>query len=293
MESPYFDIEKIRDGVDAGLHRDVIGGEWDRIGRLQFDFLKDAGLKPHHSLLDVGCGCLRGGIHFIGYLDRGNYVGIDINQSLLVAGYDIELAKAGLQERLPRENLLCIGDFGFQRIGRRFDFALAQSLFTHLGFNHIRRCLESLADVMEVGGVFFATFFEAPRDVPVSESYKQSPGNIVTCGTADPYHYRLSDFFYATRGLPWRIQYIGDWGHPSGQRMLAFHRLDTSATRPGAEAITSPPASNSRDLDVDAASTLPPRGGPLSGLCRSTRSLRFHEREPIRASVRSRIAGSQ
>jgi hypothetical protein len=59
-------------------------------------FLKNAELKPHHSLLDVGCGCLRDGIHFIGYLKRGNYVGIDINQSLLDAGYEIELARAGL-----------------------------------------------------------------------------------------------------------------------------------------------------------------------------------------------------
>jgi hypothetical protein len=80
MESPYFDTQHIRYVVAAGQQRRIVGGEWDEIGRLQFDFLKGAGLKLRHVLLDVGCGRLRGGVHFVAYLERGNYVGIDINQ---------------------------------------------------------------------------------------------------------------------------------------------------------------------------------------------------------------------
>jgi hypothetical protein len=26
--------------------------------------------------------------------------------------------------------------------------------------------------------------------------------------------------------LPWEVEYIGEWGHPRGQRLVAFHRID-------------------------------------------------------------------
>src|SRR6266404_861467 len=257
MESRYFDIERIQNAVNAGHHREVVGGQWGEIGQLQFDFLKKNGLRTDHSLLDIGCGCLRGGVHFIAYLERDRYVGVDIYQSLLDAVYEIELAVAELQDRLPRGNLMCIGDFSFGEIGRRFDFALAQSLFTHLNFNHVRRCLEGLAEAMEAGGVLFATFFEAPRNGLSSGPYRHTPGDVVTYGAADPYHYRLSDFVYAVQGLPWRVQYIGEWGNPRSQRWLAFHRLPPADSRLCAETLTDQPASNTLNLDVEAALLLP------------------------------------
>jgi hypothetical protein len=57
-------------------HRRRVGGMWEEIGRLQFDFLLSKGLQSRHFLLDIGCGSLRGGIHFIGFLDAGRYDGI-------------------------------------------------------------------------------------------------------------------------------------------------------------------------------------------------------------------------
>ena len=46
-------------------HREQVGGLWDEIGALQIDFLRAQGLRPGDTLLDVGCGCLRGGVHFV------------------------------------------------------------------------------------------------------------------------------------------------------------------------------------------------------------------------------------
>jgi hypothetical protein len=97
MESAYDDVDGIRIVVSRGEHRDVIGGLWDQLGQLQFDYMIREGLKPHHKLLDIGCGSLRGGIHFIRYLDAGNYIGTDPNMSLLDAGYEIELGSSGLK----------------------------------------------------------------------------------------------------------------------------------------------------------------------------------------------------
>ncbi|MGL5080430.1 MAG: hypothetical protein ACRC8A_02975 [Microcoleaceae cyanobacterium] len=55
-----------------GFHRQFVGGMWDEIGKLQFDFLLANNLKPSSKFLDVGCGALRGGIPFVPYLDKGN-----------------------------------------------------------------------------------------------------------------------------------------------------------------------------------------------------------------------------
>lgn len=52
------------------LWRGKVGGMWEEIGMLQFQFLVAQGIRAEHRLLDVGCGCLRGGIHLTGYLSR-------------------------------------------------------------------------------------------------------------------------------------------------------------------------------------------------------------------------------
>jgi SAM-dependent methyltransferase len=254
MDSRYFDATRTAAIVSAGRHRELVGGLWDEIGTLQLDFLRSRGLAPRHKLLDVGCGSLRGGVHFAGYLDAGNYFGADISQELLDAGYDIELAAAGLQDRVPRRNLLCTGEFELSAFGERFDVALAQSLFTHLSLNRIRQCLERLAPVVTPGGVFYATFFERPDEAPASEPIRHEPGGVVTFGERDPYHYSVADFEYAARNLPWLVRRIGDWSHPRAQRMLAFTR-QASAAKGTAE------RRGQRDLPSDEAARLRPGHG--------------------------------
>ena len=66
-------------------HREFVGSFWDEIGILQFEFLVKNGLKPHHQVLDLGCGALRGGVHIIKYLNKHCYTGLDANSSLLRA----------------------------------------------------------------------------------------------------------------------------------------------------------------------------------------------------------------
>lgn len=220
----YADQELIGDRVALGEHRILIGGLWEEIGTLQHEFMAARGLQPQNSLLDIGCGCLRGGVHFIRTLEPGNYFGVDISQSLLDAGYDVELKNADLQARMPRGNLVCLREFEFHRLARRFDFALAVSLFTHLPFNHIRLCLTRLAEAVKPGGIFFATYFELPENAPLAEPYRHPAGGITTHPAADPYHYRLIDMVYAARNLPWEIKIIDDFAHPRSQKMLAFHR---------------------------------------------------------------------
>lgn len=203
--------------IKKQAHRKKVGGYWTEIGRLQYDFLVGQGLRPDSRLLDIGCGALRGGIHFVRYLEPGHYFGIDVNESLIRGGLR-EVAELDLEDRLPPENLRVTDRFDCD-FGVAFDFALAQSLFTHLPLNHIRLCLYRLAKVMPPGGRFFATFFEAPAKRPFDQPKgKRYPER-------DPYHYRPSDLKWAATSVaPWKFRYIGVWGHPRGQRMVEFRR---------------------------------------------------------------------
>ena len=206
--------------IAEGVHRSFVGGMWERIGRLQFDFLRDRGLRPEHKLLDVGCGALRGGVHFIRYLDEGGYYGIDMNASLLAAGRDLELPAAGLTDRRP--HLLLNDRFEFSRFAATFPWALAQSVFTHLPLNSIERCLVNMVEVLEPGGRFYATWFEAASPHHVEEI--QHPGGTVTFSDANPFHYHISAFEFLVGDLPLTVNNLGDWNHPRAQHMLEFVR---------------------------------------------------------------------
>jgi len=129
INSMYEDQSAMTQAVAAGQHREVIGGLWDEIGQLQFEYLVREGLSPEDSLLDIGCGTLRGGVRFVSYLDAGNYFGFDFNESLIQAGYEKEIVPAGLADRLPREQLVSHQGFDLSAFGKQFRWLLAFSLY--------------------------------------------------------------------------------------------------------------------------------------------------------------------
>jgi ubiquinone/menaquinone biosynthesis C-methylase UbiE len=204
--------------IDANVHRVFVGGMWDEIGILQIDFLKKQGMKPCHYFLDVGCGALRGGVHFTRYLDKGHYYGMDINASLIEAGKK-ELQEAGLMDKHP--HLLVNGKFEVSQFGVNFDYAIAQSVFTHLPMNDIIRCLVEVRKVMKADAIFFATFFEAPATACLSQ-ITHTPGGVVTNYDINPFHYSFEEFKWMARVSGMNARLIGEWKHPRDQRMLSF-----------------------------------------------------------------------
>lgn len=209
--------------IDAKEHRNFVGGNWDELGPLQFEFLVQQGLRPNHYLLDVGCGALRGGLHFIHYLDPGHYCGFDINASLIDAAWQ-ELREAGLENRHPR--LAVEADFSSARFGQVFDFALAQSVFSHLPINHIVRCLAEMKKTLAPAGVFFATFFEAPGSTHLAQIAYPDFGGFATSYTKDPYHYSFEEFEWMAGVVGLTVERADSYAHPRGQKMLAFRLVD-------------------------------------------------------------------
>lgn len=218
--SSYYDLEMVAAGVACGDHRSMVGGLWDELGDLQFDLLKTHGLEPENSLLDIGCGCLRGGVRFASYLNSGNYYGLDLNQSFLDAGR-AELDSLGLSGKVPPENLRREGDFDLAAFGRVFDMAVAVSLFTHLPVPYLRICLERLAPVLKPGGIFCVSFFLLSEGREFTLPCSQTP-EITSHPDRDPYHYRREDIHSACLDLPWTARIVGDWKHPRNQQLVTF-----------------------------------------------------------------------
>ena len=220
-DSPYYDIAKIKKDVKKGKHRDVIGGLWDEMGLLQFEFMKNNGLLPSSKLIDIGCGSLRGGVHYINYLDHNGYYGVDINQSLLDAGWKKELIPNNLHHKIDKNHLLASDDFQFEKFGVDFDFAVSISLFTHLAFNNVRRCLKKIRPCLKDGATYFATFFLAEEGSTFENPVIQH-GKTITHSYKDPYHYSKTDVRRLAEDSGFNLEIIGDWNNPRNQKIVAF-----------------------------------------------------------------------
>ncbi len=214
------------DKLRPNRYKNAVGGMWEEIGALQYRFMLDRGLEPHHTFLDVGCGTLRGGIHFVDYLGDGNYCGVDAEEWKIEKAKTKVLPEYGLVDANP--DLRAFTDFGFHRFDQAFDYALAQSVFTHLPLNAIVRCLQNINTALRDDGKFYATFFET-EDAFRAEP-KSYPDGIATQLDADPYHYHFGTFEWVCEHIDGlSVEYIGDWDHPREQQMMVFTRADESS----------------------------------------------------------------
>ena len=177
------------------------------------------------QLLDLGCGSLRGGVHFVRFLDPHKYFGLDINPHLLDAGYERELVPLGLAPKLPRSHLAASADFDASDFGQTFDYVLSVSVWTHLPLSAVEESMRKVADVLAPTGRFYATYFRCPEEAPLSTpivQYAEGMERIVTYGDRDWFHHKDSALRDTAHRAGLRMRVIGDWGHPRSQLMLEF-----------------------------------------------------------------------
>jgi hypothetical protein len=130
--------------------------EFDLMAAYQFQYMIRFGLREHHTLLDIGCGSLRGGKLFIPYLLPGCYFGIEPNAWLVECGIDRELGLSILEVKAP--TFLIDDAFTCSAFERTFDFVLAHSVFSHASTAQIRRCLSEVRQCLGPASVFAATY---------------------------------------------------------------------------------------------------------------------------------------
>lgn len=188
----------------------AIGGMWEEIGTLQFEFLTTRNLQPHHKMLDLGCGTLRGGRHFIKYLQPGNYYGIDISPKAISSAKQL-VQREGLSDRRPHLLISENKNLKFAEFsGQRFDYILAQSVFTHLKPDHIKECFEHIGSIMQRSSAFYFTYNKG-------EEYEQ-------IGFKD-FCYSFSFFESLAEQYGFKLQDCSkDYNHPRGQLMVELRR---------------------------------------------------------------------
>jgi SAM-dependent methyltransferase len=128
------------------------------MGRRQFNFLREHGLRPASTVLDIGCGTLRAGHILFDFLAPRSYFGFDLSARAIEVGKST-VAELGLSEKQPDLRVNVARDLRFEDYeGQTFDFLLAQSVFSHLQENQIAECFENIGSVMNEKSRFFFTF---------------------------------------------------------------------------------------------------------------------------------------
>ncbi|HEY1378246.1 MAG TPA: class I SAM-dependent methyltransferase [Gemmataceae bacterium] len=171
------------------------------VGQHFFDiFVRDGGLKPHHRVLDVGCGVGRMALPLTAYLaPPGGYEGIDI----VDAG--IDWCRANITPRFPhfrfRQADVYNGtyhpagrydarDYRFPYPTGSFDFAFLTSVFSHMLPADLENYLAEVARVLKVGGRCVITFFlrtpEAVRHCATGKPWMAFEHPLPGCWVANP-----------------------------------------------------------------------------------------------------------
>ena len=135
-----------------------VGGglaKFEQAGRAQLISLLQVCVYPDSRVLDVGCGCLRGGYWLIHFLSAGCYFGIEPNKAVLQAGCDILLAPDLMETKKPRFDTN--EDFDFSVFNVDFDFIVARSIWTHATKNQIKRMLDGFIAHSTPDGVFLTS----------------------------------------------------------------------------------------------------------------------------------------
>ncbi|PWA47201.1 S-adenosyl-L-methionine-dependent methyltransferase [Artemisia annua] len=127
-------------------HHSNYGEPWAG-GRDVFEFLaENSHIAPESRVLEIGCGTLRVGLHFIQYLKPEHFHCLERDELSLMAALRYELPSHGLLQKRP---LILKGeDMDFTRFGSGFTYDLiyASAVFLHMPDKLVWVGLERLVD---------------------------------------------------------------------------------------------------------------------------------------------------
>ena len=190
--------------------------DYDFIAAMTFNLLTTLGLRQQHSLLDIGCGSLRIGRLLIPYLNRGKYFAVEPNKWLVDEGISRELGETLVEIKRPTFFFSDSPD-AITQTKTAFDFALAQSIFSHCGLDLIKGWLSAISRSLVKDGALVATFL-------IGEADFAKTGWIYP----DCVNYRPATLERAAEELNLRFEIL-DWKHPRQTwALFAAPKFDSS-----------------------------------------------------------------
>jgi len=149
-------INKLKAGANHYMAYVGPPQKYELIGEMQKNLLLNVGLLPEHKLLDIGCGSLRAGLHFIPYLNPSCYFGIEPNSWLVEEGLKQNVSDKNIKAKKP--TFIYNDKFELSLFNQKFDYIIAQSIFSHASSQQIIKCISEVKNTIQDGGVFLATF---------------------------------------------------------------------------------------------------------------------------------------
>lgn len=132
----------------------AVGGDYQAIGEIEKQLLIHYGLKPDHTVIDVGCGSGRLAKALVPYLTSGRFLGTDVVQDLLdYARRDCPLSW----------EFVMVEDIRIPFADDCADFASFFSVFTHLLHQETYCYLLEARRVVRPGGRIVFSFLEFPH----------------------------------------------------------------------------------------------------------------------------------
>lgn len=132
------------------------------------NFQQLCGLQPHHSVLDIGSGIGRIAIPLTRFLNKeGRYEGFDVVkkgvdwcQTCITSRFpNFRFQYISLENDLYRSDGSSASSFRFPYPDASFDFAIANSVFTHMLPLEVDNYLGELRRLLRPGGLAYLTFF--------------------------------------------------------------------------------------------------------------------------------------
>jgi ubiquinone/menaquinone biosynthesis C-methylase UbiE len=145
-------------------------GDFEALGNYFLDHFKTIGnLKPHESVLDVGCGSGRMALPLMNYLsDRARYEGFDVDKNCIQWCQDnitprkrnFNFKHVDIFNTFYNPNGKIIPDyFVFPYESDTFDFIYLTSIFTHMLPKDMDHYFSEISRVLKKGGRSFITYF--------------------------------------------------------------------------------------------------------------------------------------
>lgn len=168
-------------------------GDFLKVGKYWAEkFIKEGGLNPRHTFLDIGSGIGRIAVGLTDFLNEGKYEGFDAvrqgvdwcNENIHPKYPNFKFTYADLSNDLYKSSGSEASVYVFPYDSNSFDFAASISVFTHMLPHEIENYLIQSNRVLKTGGVLLATFFIVDQ--------KYHPGSDFSF-PFDYGHYRLMD----------------------------------------------------------------------------------------------------